>query len=453
MAAPARELGDLVGDDVREARRGRHLDRDGPLATLLGGSAVGGAPLGGGSAWSASVSAGLHVTSLPPPRPYAGRVGPPRSLYLHVPFCPQVCPYCDFHKMRRHEGLVARYLDRLEVEAQVEAERYPGPLETLYVGGGTPSHLGDDELDRALAAVASAFGGLGRLETTLEADPLTFDRERLARWRERGVTRLSIGLQSTDDRVLRFLGRGHDAREGLLAVDTALASSLSTSVDLITAVPGQDALADLERVAASGVSHVSVYTLTIEPYTPFARRGVAVDEERAADDYEAAERLLAAAGLRRYEVSNHARPGHESLHNAVYWRGDPWLALGPSSAGFEPAGPEDDPATKGVRTHRPPIKGWLLGEAPARTPVDGPTLALELLMTGLRTSVGVDPGQVAGRTGVDPRQRYAAPLARALEEQLLVWQGGRLVATRRGTMLLNSVLRTFFAAEAERSDG
>jgi putative oxygen-independent coproporphyrinogen III oxidase len=376
-------------------------------------------------------------------------VGPPRSLYLHVPFCPQICPYCDFHKMRRHEGLVARYLERLEEEAREEAARHPGPLETLYVGGGTPSHLSDDELDRALAAVASAFGGLGRRETTLEADPATFDADRLLRWAERGVTRLSIGLQSTDDGVLRFLGRGHDAREGLRAVDLALASGLATSVDLITAVPGQDALRDLRRVAATGVAHVSVYTLTIEPYTPFARRGVTVDDERAADDYEAAEAVLGAAGLHRYEVSNHARPGHESVHNAVYWRGDAWLALGPGSSGFEPPGADDGPTARGVRSLRPPMKRWVAGDPPERTPVDGPTLALELLMTGLRTIDGIDLADVERRTGVDLAERHRRPLERALGDELLVREGGRLVATRRGTMLLNTVLRPFFAAEEE----
>jgi putative oxygen-independent coproporphyrinogen III oxidase len=379
-------------------------------------------------------------------------VQPPRSLYLHVPFCPQVCPYCDFHKMRRQDDLVRRYLARLEGEAEAEAVRHAGPLETLYLGGGTPSHLDDQELDRLLSALVRAFGGLGRLETTLEADPLTFDRERLARWRERGVTRLSIGLQSTDDAVLRRLGRGHDARAGLAAVDDALAAGIAVSVDVITAVPGQDARRDLERVARTGVHHVSVYTLTIEPFTPFARRGLQVDEERAADDFEAAEAILAAAGLTRYEVSNHARPGFESLHNAVYWRGDPWLALGPSAAGFEAGSADDPPGTRAVRTLRPPIKAWLAGEPPQRTPVDGPTLALELLMTGLRTRVGVDLVAVATRTGVDLAQRFAPQLARACDRGLVEQGGGRLRATPTGIMLLNAVLRPFFAAEAERSE-
>lgn len=240
----------------------------------------------------------------------------PGSLYLHVPFCPQVCPYCDFHKMRRHEGLVARYLARIEAEAAALAARYPGPLRTLYLGGGTPSHLREDELARVLDALRLGWGGLGRLETTLEADPGTFDAERAARWRDAGVTRLSIGAQSTDDATLRRLGRQHDGAQALRAIDQALAAGLQVSADVITAVPGQDARHDLEAIAASGAQHVSVYTLTIEPHTPFAQRGVQVDEERAADDFELAEAVLTAHGLARYEVSNHALPGFEKIGRA-----------------------------------------------------------------------------------------------------------------------------------------
>lgn len=372
----------------------------------------------------------------------------PGSLYLHVPFCPQVCPYCDFHKMRRHEGLVAAYLARIEAEAEALAARFPGPLRTLYLGGGTPSHLRESELERVLAAVRRGWGGLGSLETTLEADPGTFDAARARGWREAGVTRLSIGMQSTQDAVLRFLGRSHDGAEALRATEDALAADLAVSLDVITAVPGQDAGVDLRAAAASGAQHVSVYTLTIEPHTPFAQRGVHVDEDRAADDFELAEAVLAEHGLERYEVSNHALPGFESHHNRVYWRGDGWLALGPSAAGFEPPGPDDPPGTRGVRTRNPPIKAWSLGAAAERTPVDGVELTLELLMTGLRTREGVDLAGLRERSGVDPLTRFAPQVAAALEQGTLQRRGDRLVASRRGLMVLNAVLRPFFAARS-----
>jgi len=369
----------------------------------------------------------------------------PDALYLHVPFCPQVCPYCDFHKMRRDEGLVRAYLEQVERDAAALAARFPGPLRTLYLGGGTPSHLSDTELERLLTALRRGWGGLGGLETTLEADPGTFDRERAEGWRAAGVTRLSIGAQSTQAAVLRFLGRSHDGAAALQAIEAGLGAGLDVSVDVITAVPGQDAAVDLSAVAGSGAQHVSVYTLTIEPFTPFARRDVRVDEERAADDFELAESLLAAHGLERYEVSNHARSGFESHHNRVYWRGDWWLALGPSAAGFEPPTPSDPPGTLGVRTRNGPIKAWLRGDAPERLSVDGASLALDLLMTGLRTREGVDLAAIEARTGVAVGERHEAALTLALRHDLLRLDGSQLRATSAGLPRLNAVLRRFFA--------
>ena len=380
---------------------------------------------------------------LVPPR--VDQLAPPRALYLHVPFCPQVCPYCDFHKMRRAQGLVAAYVARIVDEAAATAARWPGPLDTVYLGGGTPSHLTDAELDTVLGAIARGWGGLGAVETTLEADPLTFDRARAERWRAQGVTRLSIGLQSTQDDVLRFLGRGHRGADGLRAIADARAAGLEVSADVITAVPGQDAARDLRAVAASGAEHVSVYTLTIEAHTPFARRGVAVDDDRAADDFDLAEAVLAEHGFERYEVSNHARPGHRSRHNPVYWRGEACLALGPGAAGLLPPGSADPADTVAVRTMNPPIKAWLRGDPPERTPLTGREFALEKLMTGLRTFEGVDLGELRATTGVEVAAAFPEALATALRHGLLERDGPRLRATRAGVRVLNAVLRGFFA--------
>jgi len=376
--------------------------------------------------------------------PVASPLPPPRALYLHVPFCPQVCPYCDFHKMRRHPDLVAAYVARAAAEAAELAARWPGPLRTVYLGGGTPSHLRDDELDAVLDAIARGWGALGGLETTVEADPLTFDAARLARWRDRGVTRVSLGLQSTQDAVLALLGRTHRGRDALDALDAALASGLEVSADVITAVPGQDAERDLRAVAAAGAPHVSVYGLTIEAHTPFARRGVTVDDDRAADDFELAEAVLAEYGLERYEVSNHARPGHRSRHNPVYWKGEACLALGPSAAGLLPPQPDDPPGTVAVRVQNPTIKGWLRGDPPERTPVDGRAFALEKLMTGLRTVAGVDLGELRAATAIDAPAAFPRALASSLDGALLTLDGGTLRATRAGTRVLNAVLRRFF---------
>lgn len=372
-------------------------------------------------------------------------LAPPRALYVHIPFCVQVCPYCDFHKMRRSEPLVAAYLTRLEAEAAALAERYPGPLDTLYIGGGTPSHLRDDELERLLRAVERGWGGLGRLETTLEADPGTFDRARAQHWRDRGVTRLSIGVQSTQTTVLRLLGRSHDGSAALRAIADGLAVGLRVSADVITAVPGQDCAADLHAVASSGVAHVSVYTLTVESETPFGRRGWQIDEERAADDFDLAEAILLDYGLQRYEVSNHARPGFEAQHNPVYWRADACLALGPSAVALLPPAASDPVGTLAVRISAGPMKAWLRDEGFERTPIDALELCRELLMTGLRTRTGVDLAQLQARTGVTLAETFPRALAHALHHQLLLLEGGQLRASRAGLRVLNAVLRPFFA--------
>lgn len=384
------------------------------------------------------------MPAAPVAAPRADPLAPPRALYLHVPFCPQVCPYCDFHKMRRSEGLVAAYLERIAADAEMTAARWPGPLDTVYLGGGTPSHLADGELDALLGAIEDGWGGLGRLETTIEADPLTFDRARARRWRSQGVTRVSIGVQSTQAPVLRFLGRGHSGEDALRAIDDALAAGLEVSADVITAVPGQDAERDLRAVAATGVGHVSVYTLTVEAHTPFARRGVRIDDDRAADDYDLAERVLADHGFERYEVSNHARPGRRSRHNPVYWRGEACLALGPGAAGLMPPAADDAVGTVAVRTLNPPIKAWLRATPPERTPVDGRAFALEKLMTGLRTLEGVDLAALHDATGVDAAATFPRALELALRHALLRIDGGALRATRDGTRVLNAVLRRFF---------
>ena len=369
---------------------------------------------------------------------------------MHVPFCPSVCPYCDFHKMLRSGPLVARYLDRLEAEIEAVSSAYPGALDTVYFGGGTPSHLTDAELERVFGALRRGWGGegttegpLARTELTLEADPLTFDAARLERFASLGVTRLSIGLQSTQDEVLTYLGRVHDGAAGLEAVRLALASGLQANVDIIMAVPGQQLADDLRTVLDMGASHLSVYSLTIEPNTPFGRRGVRVDPEADADAFELAGEVIAEYGLRRYEVSNFALPGHESHHNLAYWRGHYYLAVGPGASAYLPEGPF------GTRLKNPPIKTWLLGAQPEREVLTADDVVLERLMTGLRTSEGVDLTALAGRTGAHVADLAPAWLRDATRHGLLTrGEDDVLRATEVGLERLDALLRTFVNSRA-----
>ncbi len=337
---------------------------------------------------------------------------------------------------------MAAYLRRLAQEAMVSYEAFPGPPETIYLGGGTPSHLTDAELEAVVAIFARTWGWPGRLETTIEADPLTFDAVRLKSLKALGFSRLSIGVQSSQDAVLRFLGRQHRGREGLEAVSLALAAGFVVSADLITAVPGQDTARDLRAIAQTGAPHLSVYTLTVEPHTSFALRGIRIDPDQDADAYLLAQEILSEYGLMRYEVSNNAQPGFESHHNQVYWHGEYFLGLGPSAASFLPSLPREGRERRvGERRTNPPMKAWLRGDPPEVVAVDGRRYVEDMLMTGLRTRHGVDLAALSARSGLDVEALLQDWLARYNQLGWLARQGPVLHATPAGLIRLNRLLQ------------
>lgn len=362
---------------------------------------------------------------------------PPRSLYLHVPFCPHICPYCDFHKMKRHKGLVDRYLDQLERDLDDAGATWGGPLDTLYLGGGTPSHLTDAELTRLMDAVTRHFDLTPALEVTLEADPGTFDAARAAWFKDLGITRLSIGVQSTQVESLATLGRTHTPDGALQAIAFGQAAGLAVSADLMTAVPQQDAGVDATTLVASGVNHLSVYTLTIEPGTPFALRGMTVSEDRAQADDQAVRGVLRRAGFERYEVSNWAQPGFEAVHNRRYWTGDSYLGLGPSAASLLPGG------THGVRHVVPTIKDWLLGRPAEVTLRSASDAQFEALLTGLRTREGVDLDGLETITGAPLPIFWDARLREDEHAGRIRREGTHIRATETGLDLLNAMLERY----------
>lgn len=373
-----------------------------------------------------------------------------RSLYIHVPFCPTICPYCDFHVVRRYGGVVEAYLERLAEEAAALHQRFPGPLETLYFGGGTPSFLRGHELERLFAALPWRLS-LGA-EVTMEANPGTLNPERLTLLKHLGVNRLSIGVQSFQDTVLKTLGRAHGRKGAFQAVEMSLEAGFRTSIDLILGLPGQDFEADLREAAAIGVGHVSAYTLQIEPGTPFEIQGIRLDEDLEAAAFEMAEQILGEAGLERYEVSNFARPGEESRHNQVYWRGEFWGALGPAAVGHYPKDVEargsrlEGHEVYSVRATNPPLPRWLAGEAPSLEVISPLEYAREALMLGLRLREGVDITLVEGRSGLELWARLKKTV-RELEERGLIWtHQTHLGATRVGLPLLHRLILQFWEA-------
>ncbi|MGA9776626.1 MAG: radical SAM family heme chaperone HemW [Candidatus Dormiibacterota bacterium] len=383
---------------------------------------------------------------------------PPRSLYLHLPFCARRCPYCDFAIVVGDELLQDRYLDALLAElARMSASgAAPLPLQTLYLGGGTPSLLGPSRLGRLLAAVEAGFGLETGCEVTMEANPEEVTPAAAAAWADLGVTRVSLGVQSLDDDTLLWLGRGHDSRTAESAVATLRESAIpALSCDLIYAIPVQPTATfarGLDRLLSHGPDHISCYELTVEPGTQLQRwvAGGAVpapDEEDFLAQGKLARDALARAGLHRYEVSNYSRPGSESRHNLNYWTGAPYLAAGCGAHGFLG---RSAAAALGIEGAGERVRYWHLRAAATyvrsvaagemglrgREWLTGSELALERLALGLRLTCGVElstPGQLeAGR--------------RLAVQGLLLLEGRRVQATPEGMDVLDRLTLELAAA-------
>lgn len=374
-------------------------------------------------------------------------------LYIHVPFCPSICPYCDFHVLKRENPLVERYLLQLAKEAETLGERHAFDLKTVYVGGGTPSFLRDSEMSE-LVDIVRRHLGWGSAENTLEINPGTVSKARGAFWRDLGFDRASVGLQSLDDDTLRFLGRRHSAKQARRSVELLQAAGLRVSGDLITAVRGQPLADDVRGMVELGLEHISAYTLTIESGTEFARRGVQVFAEDEKAGFNTTAELLAQAGFERYEISNYAKDGQRSKHNLAYWHNKFSAALGPSAAAHLPAAPNNG----GVLAHRrtaPQLGEWLqmsaaelLDEARAEA-VHGPDWVTDALFMGLRLREGVDLVALTASSGVKVEERYAAAIEHGKKRGLLLQNGSRLRATEAGWWVLNEVVREFLLVDAE----
>jgi len=380
------------------------------------------------------------------------------GVYLHVPFCERICPYCDFAVVAAPtlpRELESRYVRALCDELAARRAAFAGRrLATVYFGGGTPSLLRPGSVAALIEAVRAAFPG-EPAEVTLEANPGTLERERLPGFREAGVDRISVGIQSFDDATLRRLGRGHRAEEGWLTLEACRQAGFSRlSLDLIAVAPGQD-LASLDRELAAAIAfgpeHLSVYELTLEPGTPFAvaaARGRldTPDEETAAAMLERVEAGLTAAGYRRYEISSYARPGAEAIHNARYWRRRPVLGLGMGAVSNDPAAPDRPHGAR--RTNPRALDAYLevaAGRREAEVEVLAPAVARgEAVFLALRTVAGLDAGRFAAEFGAPPQAFFGPAIEALCRCELLERRGGGdLRLTPRGRLLSDSVFAHF----------
>ncbi|MFN8532965.1 MAG: radical SAM family heme chaperone HemW [Dehalococcoidia bacterium] len=384
------------------------------------------------------------------------------GLYLHIPFCQTKCFYCDFAVVVGRGRRQSDYVAALCAEIVAWGAVWPAELSTIYFGGGTPSLLSPDQVATVLAACRAAFSLAPDAEISLEANPGTLDRPRLTALRQAGVNRLSLGVQVFDDRQLRNLGRLHTAADARAAVGDARSAGFDNlSLDLMYGLPDQDLTSwnrTLSEAVALAPEHLSTYGLTIEPATQFGRRQrtgelTPVDPDEAADCYEAADALLGAAGYRRYEIANFARPGHECHHNLIYWRNQPFLGLGMGAHSSSVI------ARFGDHRHLNEYLGGLAGwdgphfDAPGVPRPGGPiewvesldeaTQLAETMILGLRLAEGVELDGIARRFGARAEDRWQSEIAELAGLGLLQCEDGRLRLTDRGRLLGDEVFARF----------
>jgi len=395
---------------------------------------------------------------------------PTVGVYVHVPFCSRVCPYCDFAVVAAPELLEgpssafrereARYVAAIVHELERRAADFAGrTLATIYFGGGTPSLFAPASLARIRDAIVACFpGGTGPLETTLEVNPSTVERDRLPAFRsEAGIDRLSIGVQSFDDSLLKALGRAHRADECHRTLEAARAAGFdNVSLDLLFAALHQtpeQLQRDLDTAIAFGPEHISTYELVHEPRTPFGRaaaagRLAAYPEDTAADMIACIESRLARAGFDRYELTNFARPGRASQHNQRYWARLPVLAVGVGAHSTEPPTRE---RPYGARRANPRgLDAWLLRvEAgqdawDAEEVLDARMARAETCFLALRRATGLRAADFAAEFAAPPRAFFAAEIDRLVARELLVESdAGDLRLTDRGRMLADDALSEF----------
>ncbi|MBV8638729.1 MAG: radical SAM family heme chaperone HemW [Candidatus Eremiobacteraeota bacterium] len=373
------------------------------------------------------------------------------GLYVHLPFCPYICPYCDFAKWPMRRSAASRYLEALYAEIDAQPAE---PAKTIFFGGGTPNAYSADEIAALLARLRATYDVHGSVsETTIEINPELVAPGDFERYVAAGITRVSIGVQSFDPAEIKTLGRKHTPEQIRAAVEGARAAGIaSISLDLIFAVPGQT-LASWERSLRAaidlGVDHISTYGLTIEEGTPYERwyerePSSFFDDASEADLYDRAIAILEEAGFEHYEISNFAKPGHRSEHNANYWRNGEYAGLGVGAASYR--GGERSVHTRELNAY--------VDAALERKPIPAQSERLaankawgEGIMLALRTAQGVGLSEFKERYGVDLEEYYARVITRYVDAGLLEIDGGRMRLTRRGKFLANDVCGAFVTFE------
>lgn len=365
----------------------------------------------------------------------------PISLYLHIPFCVRKCAYCDFPSYPNCVHHLPDYIDALLREIHTSARRYPNRLvKTVFFGGGTPSLLSGTQMQLLMDAVCSCFAVAEDAEISMEANPGTLTLENLIAYRRAGINRLSIGVQSMDDRLLRAVGRIHTRAEAAEAVHMAHQAGFENiNLDLMYGLPNQseeDFAATVQDALKLGVEHLSMYSLIIEEGTPLYAQYEAgklnlPDDETILRMQHSAAQILKTHGMHRYEISNYAKKGFECQHNLVYWRRGEYLGLGCAAHSL---------MEECRFSNTPDLKEYLSGVREIdRQPLDYSDVLEETVMLSLRTAEGMCMDEYRMLCGVDyPAKKRI--IERLLKEDMAVLNSGRLSLTERGMDVLNAVI-------------
>lgn len=391
----------------------------------------------------------------------AGTLGlpalPPLSLYIHLPWCLKKCPYCDFNSHEHREGggvrdiPEQRYIDALMADLEASLPLIWGrTVHSVFIGGGTPSLFSPESIDQLIGGLRARLRMEPDCEITMEANPGTFEKDRFRAFRHAGISRLSIGVQSFDDRFLSAIGRVHSGDQARAAVEEAAGAFETFNLDIMYALPGQtelDLVRDLEAALSFKPPHISIYHLTIEPNTYFAKYPPQVPEDDAA--YDMLDRITAmtgAAGMQRYEISAYARDGHQCFHNTNYWQFGDYLGIGAGAHGKLSFAHRIVRQVK-IRDPQRYMDAALAGHALASdTDVRRKDLPFEYMLNALRLRSGFAVQDYLDRTGL-PISTIRSALDEAERKGLITQSLGRVTPTERGFDFLSDLQELFLAPE------
>lgn len=378
------------------------------------------------------------------------------GLYVHIPYCRKRCIYCDFYSAGAIQADWHRLADSLLTELKVRIGERPAIIETIYIGGGTPSLLPSQEFERLITGLHKCAGGDGIKEFTIEVNPEDVTADSVAMWKSNGVNRVSVGIQSFDDHLLRIAGRLHDSVTSRRALKLLKSVFDNVSGDLIFGLPGQSVESfgsDVREMLDMGVPHLSAYSLMYEERTALTKlrdtgRLNEADETDSVEMFRILCCLTQSYGLKRYELSNYALPGYESCHNSLYWSGKPYIGLGPSAHSYD-----------GIRTRcwndadiRKYFQVYGYGEPSADLKTELTTCEIltdeelreEQIMTRLRTAEGLNCQDYRTRWGEKAIKELESKAVRHIESGNLYRRGDMLSLTERGVMISDEVIVDLF---------